>query len=300
MGAVALAALVATTLVSAAGAVSSPARSFIRSAGPVDAPRTLIVINGGPGLDSQFTFRGLKGLASASRRVIAYDQRGVGRTPMPQTGNTLNTDYTIDAFVADLEALRIRLGVSRIDVLGHSFGALIAAAYAARHPTRVRSLILAAGLPMSVEAQFEGDARFEKRLALLQRRGLVPKVVPDGCAERNKALLPVYLGDPTRAGTIGRALGASRCDDLVGSIVNDSIISDPRRQELARERSRFRGPALVVIGALDPFGAVWADDAAEPFRSTRLTKRILPDAGHFLWLESSRFMPLLQTFLART
>ena len=265
LGAVTVAAVVATTLVSAA-ATSSSARSFIRSAGPVDAPRTLIVINGGPGLDSQFTFRGLKGLATASRRVIAYDQRGVGRTPMPQTGNTLNTDYTVDAFVADLEVLRIRLGVSRIDVLGHSFGALIAAAYAARHPTRVRSLILAAGLPMSVEAQFEGDARFEKRLALLQRRGLVPKVVPDGCAERNRALLPVYLGDPTRAGTIERALGPSRCDDLVGSIVNDSIISDPRRQELARAQSRFRGPALVVIGALDPFGAVWADDGAEPFR----------------------------------
>ena len=55
-----------------------------------------------------------------------------------------------------------------------------------------------------------------------------------------------------------------------------------------------------MIGALDPFGAVWADDGAEPFRNARLTKRILPNAGHFLWLESNRFMPLLQTFLART
>ena len=297
---VGLAALAATTLAPAAVAASPPARSFIRSAGPVDAPRTLILVHGGPGLDSQFTFRGLKSLASSSRRVVAFDQRGVGRTPMPQTGNRLNTDYTIDAFVTDLEALRVRLGVARIDVLGHSFGALLAAAYAARHPTRVRSLILASALPMSVEAQFEGDARFEKRLQLLQRRGLVPKVVPDTCAERNRALLPVYLGDPTRARAIGLALGSSRCDDLVGSLVNDAIISDPRRGELSRTRAGYRGPALVVIGARDPFGAIWADDAAEPFGDARLTKRILPHAGHLLWLESPRFMPLVESFLART
>ena len=152
IGAVALAALVATMLVSAAAAISPPARSFIRAAGPVDAPRTLIVINGGPGLDSQFTFRGLKGLASASRRVIGYDQRGVGRTPMPQTGNTLNTDYTVDAFVADLEASHSTRNLQNRCPGALPRGRRIAAAYAARHPARVRSLILAAGLPMSAEA----------------------------------------------------------------------------------------------------------------------------------------------------
>lgn len=292
--------LVATAAVGAAAAAPTPARSFLRTAGPVDASRTLILVNGGPGLDSQFTFRGLKGLASASRRVVAYDQRGVGRTPMPRVGNTVNANYAIDAFVADLEALRIRLGADRIDLLGHSFGALVAAAYAAIHPDRVRSLTLAAGLPLSVEAQFEGDARFEQRLVRLQRAGLVPKVVPASCAERNRALLPVYVGDPSRARSIGASLGPSRCDDVVGSIANDAIVSDPRRRKLALGRAPYRGPLLVVIGALDPFGAVWAEDAARPFGGARLTKRVLPAAGHFLWLESPAFLPLVRSFLART
>ena len=281
-------------------APSPPARSFTRSAGPVNAPRTVIVVNGGPGLDSQFTFRGLKGLASGSRRVVAYDQRGVGRTPMPQSGTTLNPDYTIDALVADLEALRLRLGVDRIDVLGHSFGALIGAAYAATHPGKVRTLILVSGLPMSVKAQREGDARFEERLDALQSQGIVPKAVPELCAARNQALLPVYVGDPSRASAIGAALGPSRCDDSVAVVVNESIVNDPRRPVLERALARYRGQALVVIGAHDPFGAVWADDAAMPLRSARLTKRVLPNAGHFLWLESPIFLPLLRSFLNRT
>jgi pimeloyl-ACP methyl ester carboxylesterase len=132
------------------------------------------------------------------------------------------------------------------------------------------------------------------------RKGIVPKAVPESCAARNQALLPVYVGDPGRARAIGAALGPSSCDDVVDAIVNDSIVTDPRRQALERALARYRGPALVVIGARDPFAAVWAGDAARPLRGARLTKRVVPNAGHFLWLESPAFMPLLRSFLNRT
>jgi pimeloyl-ACP methyl ester carboxylesterase len=276
---------------------ASPAQSFIRSAGPVGAGRTLIVVNGGPGYDSQQMFRGFRGLASSSRRVVAYDQRGVGRTPAPHSKDGL-VDYSLDAFVADLEAIRVRLGVQRIDVLGHSFGALVASAYAAAHPDRVRSLMLVSGLPMSVRAQEQGDERFERRVAALQRRGVIPKTIPDSCAERANVLLPVYVGHPTAARAIGTKLGPFRCDDLVGAIVNDAILADPRRRRLEVALARFHGPVLVAIGALDPFGAVWADDDASPLRGARVTKAVLPGAGHMLWLESPAFFPALRSFLA--
>ena len=42
----------------------------------------------------------------------------------------LSTTINLDAFVADIDALRQMLGYDRIDVLGHSFGALIALEYA--------------------------------------------------------------------------------------------------------------------------------------------------------------------------
>lgn len=293
------AALACVVSVSAASAVV-PAQSFIRTAGPANAKRTVIVINGGPGVDSQFTFRGFKGLASGSRRVVAYYQRGVGRTPMPASGTTLNVDYSVDAFVADLEAIRVRVGVARIDLVGHSFGALVASAYAAVHPKRVRSLVLVSGLPLSVDAQYEGDVRFEKRLARLQQRGLVPRTVPDSCQGRNRVLLPVYVGNPRRAGAIGKALGPSLCDDLVGAIANDSILGDPRRRQLETALARYRGPALIAIGALDPFGVEWANDDARPLHAAHVTKTIVPNAGHFLWLESRTFLPLLRTFIDRT
>ena len=286
--------LVAVVLASVASA-ASPVRSFVRSAGPVDARRTIVLVNGGPGYDSQQIFRAFKRLASPTRRVIAYDQRGIGRTPPP---SSVPHDYSLDAFVADLEALRIRLGVQRIDLLGHSFGALVASAYTAAHPNRVRSLILHAGLPMSVGAQYEGDARFERRLGLLQRRGVVPGSMPALCADRSRALLPVYVGDPRRADAIAKGLGPFRCDDSVGIVANEAIASDPRRPALELALARYRGPALVVMGSRDPFGAAWADDNAAPLRGAQVTKRILPNAGHYLWLESAALYPTLRAFLA--
>jgi proline iminopeptidase len=288
--------LASAALATAAGA-ATPVRSFIRAAGPADATRTLILVNGGPGYDSQQIFRAFRRLTTPTRRVVAYDQRGVGRTPAPRP---LPQDYSLDAFVADLEALRIRLGVERIDLLGHSFGALVASAYTATHPRRVRSLILHSGLPLAVEAQYEGDARFEQRLVRLQRRGTVPSVVPERCAVRSRALLPVYVADPRRAAEVRSALGPFRCDDDVGTIANESIVSGSRRDQLGLALARYRGPALVVMGARDPFGSAWADDNAAPLRNARVTKRILPNAGHFLWLESPALFPTLRAFLATT
>ncbi len=289
-----VAALLVSVVLASVASAASPVRSFIRSAGPADAPRTLVLVNGGPGYDSQQVFRGFKRLASSTLRVVAYDQRSMGRTPAPRS---VPADYSLDAFVSDLEALRIRLGVEQIDVLGESFGSLVAAAYTAAHPDRVRSLTLLSGLPMAVKAQYEGDARFEKRLRSLQQRGLVPKSVPELCAARSRALLPVYVGNPRRARSVGAALGPFRCDDSVSALANEAILYDPRRPKLEAALARYRGPALVMIGALDPFGAAWADDNAAPLRSAQVTKRIIPNAGHFLWIESPTLFPTLRAFL---
>lgn len=292
-----LAALVVTATLAAAGSAATPVRSFVRTAGPAEATRTLILVNGGPGYDSQQVFRGFRRLASSRRRVVAYDQRGVGRTPPPPAAEA---DFSLDAFVADLEALRARLGVDRIDLIGHSFGALVASAYTATHPRRVRSLILESGLPLGVEAQYEGDARFEQRLRFLQREGIVPAVVPGSCVARARALLPVYVGDPRDTAAIRSSLGPFRCDDEVSDVANEAILAGFRRDELTLALARYRGPALVLMGALDPFGAAWANDNAAPLRRARLTKRVLPNAGHYLWLESPAFFPAVRAFLART
>ena len=76
-------------------------------------------------------------LTKAGRRVIAYDNRGHG-----QSEKLYDPDrYGAPEMAEDARRLLDHLGIERIDVLGYSMGARIAAFLAFAHPERVRSVI---------------------------------------------------------------------------------------------------------------------------------------------------------------
>jgi pimeloyl-ACP methyl ester carboxylesterase len=72
----------------------------------------------------------------AGRRVIAIDNRGVGRSEKP------DSPYSIGMMADDAAGLLPALSISRTDVLGISLGGRIALELALRHPEMVRNLIL--------------------------------------------------------------------------------------------------------------------------------------------------------------
>jgi pimeloyl-ACP methyl ester carboxylesterase len=80
----------------------------------------------------------VKTLTEAGRRVIAFDNRGHGRSGKlydPQ-------DYTIVKMAGDASALLDHLKIAQADVMGYSLGARIATALAKTHHERVRALII--------------------------------------------------------------------------------------------------------------------------------------------------------------
>ncbi|OZM75219.1 prolyl aminopeptidase [Amycolatopsis antarctica] len=103
--------------------------------------KPVVVVHGGPG----------SGLAPMSRRhfdparyrIVQFDQRGCGRsTPRigtPESDLSVNTTWHL---VADMERLREHLGIDRWQLLGGSWGATLALAYAQAHPGRVTEIVL--------------------------------------------------------------------------------------------------------------------------------------------------------------
>jgi pimeloyl-ACP methyl ester carboxylesterase len=96
--------------------------------------------------------------------VILYDLRGHGMSERPATG------YAVSDFVADLHALMGQLGVARADLVGNSFGGLLALAFASQHPDRVGRLALIDAhtgtegwaAQMTATLGLQGDARDAK------------------------------------------------------------------------------------------------------------------------------------------
>jgi pimeloyl-ACP methyl ester carboxylesterase len=96
---------------------------------------------------------------------VTHDLRGHGQSPVPPT------PYTLDDLVADLEALRARLGHEKIHVMGHSLGGMIAPAYARAHPGRA----LSAGLLSTAAGRTEEDrARLKAVGEAMERKGIGP------------------------------------------------------------------------------------------------------------------------------
>jgi len=120
----------------------------------------LVCHPGGPGFSSSY-FGDLAGLWEKFTLVM-LNPRGTGGSDRPPDPSA----YQIDDYVADLEELRVHLGEERLLLLGHSHGGVVAQAYAAAYPGRVRRLILASSL-----ARFGREQEAAMRAGMDRRSG---------------------------------------------------------------------------------------------------------------------------------
>ena len=117
----------------------------------------LMLIPGGPGFGYYHLRPAIKYLASEFK-VRSYDQRGCGQS---ETGDKDQIAFT--GQLKDLEELRKKLGLKKLNLIGHSLGAHLALLYAAQYPESTASVVLAnTGPPIGDEFSF-GDEMVRRR-----------------------------------------------------------------------------------------------------------------------------------------
>lgn len=97
-----------------------------------------VYLHGGPGSGCQPVHRAL--FDPHRHYAVLFDQRGAGRST-PHGSREANTTQHL---IADMEAIRERLGIDKWLVVGGSWGATLAIAYAEAHPERVSGIVLRA------------------------------------------------------------------------------------------------------------------------------------------------------------
>lgn len=107
------------------------------------AGRAALAVHGGPGSGCVPGMRRV--FDPQSYRIVLFDQRGCGRSA-PHAGDPAVSlaANTTDHLIADMELLRVHLGIDRWVVAGWSWGTTLALAYAEQHPDRVAALVLTA------------------------------------------------------------------------------------------------------------------------------------------------------------
>ncbi len=115
--------------------VGAPHRLYWEQSGnPKGVP--VVFLHGGPGAGTAPAYR--RFFDPERYRIILFDQRGAGRS----TPEATLVDNTTAHLVADIEALRLHLGIERWVVFGGSWGSTLALAYGEAHPARCIGFIL--------------------------------------------------------------------------------------------------------------------------------------------------------------
>ncbi len=257
----------------------------------------LVCLPGGPGRASAY-LGDLGGLA-ARRRLVLLDNRGTGASAVPRDPAT----YRCDRLVEDVEALRAELGLGRMDLLAHSAAGNLAVLYAARHPDRLRRLVLvtpdlaAAGIELTDEEWLEAVERFSGEPWYAKAHAaLMAWDAGDDRQENRDAAAPFFYGrwDDVIA---AHALPGfeDRSPAFAEGYAADGAFDPPRTRSAL---TGVRAPVLVVAGGRDMAPTPRrAGELAALFPDGRLV--VDPDAAHYPWVTGpDAFVRAVGDFLA--
>jgi proline iminopeptidase len=242
--------------------------------------QVLIMIADGPGWSRDYLAPVQTALASDALTVATFDHRGVRRSTVPDP-----VAYTMVDYVADVEAIRDRLGAETVHVLGHGFGASVAWGYLASHPDRVASLINIGGYTPASGSYFAAKSAIADRILFLQTATFIPDPLPtdvgDDCTARLQATWPVFLADPQLA--IPSELQETTCTVSVEQQTLNQVYDVGH--DFSAAAGVFTGPALVLFGKADPLNAVLGETSVAALANAAVEFDVLPNSGHLPWVE---------------
>lgn len=255
---------------------------------------------GGPGFSSLY-FGDLAGLGERFE-LILVDPRGTGATPRPDDPRA----YALSDYADDLEELRDELGLEQLNLLGHSHGGMVAMAYAAAHPGRVRRLVLASTTPrfgaeqeaaMTTAMEAKADEPwYEDASAALAAEQEGEFETDEELRDLALREFPFYFA---RFGESERAYLETLRDEVPNA---DALLLFNREIfqvfDLRPELGRIDAPTLVITGAEDFItGPIGANEIAAEIAGAETL--ILPDTGHFIFVEArERFREEVARWLA--
>ena len=186
--------------------------------------------------------------------VLAYDQRGLGRSGKP------DLDYSMADYADDAAALIAHVGWPSARVVGVSFGGMVAQELVLRHPDRVERLVLActspggaggASYPLHEIQHMKGEARARFLMPISDTRR--DETWAAAHAETVAQIIAMGSADPY-AGEPGREMGARRqlearakhdAWDRIGDIRRPTMIAAGRYDGIALPAAQERMAARI-------------------------------------------------------
>ncbi len=268
------------------------AETFGDPANPV-----VVVVHGGPGGDYGYLLN-LHDLKD-DYYVVFYDQRGAGLSPRVSAA-----ELTLQSSVDDLHRIVSRYGNGGpVRIIGHSWGAMLAAAYVGQHPDNVAQVVLAEPGAMDNADLARFNARqVQSAQSAAYYRLLLPTIFeslrldgPDSQAQVD------YIYGKMSANFVNTAASGYGCEDQSITAVRPNVTVPPSRfgttayqtlfdidndlSPIADNAGNYQGDVLFIASECNSFiGVDFQREQMRHFPQAQLA--VIADAGHEMFSEN--------------
>ena len=244
--------------------------------------KPLLIINGGPGMNSD-GFAGLAKTLSKKNKTIIFDQRGTGKSILEKLDTST---ITMKLMVEDLENIRAALKIKNWIVLGHSFGGMLASYYATIYPESIEKLILSSSGGIDLELlTYTNTINSRLNQREIDSLNYWNKKINDGDTSyyakfhRGLALAPAYLYNKKNIPSIAERLTQGN------PLINALVWQDLRKInfDCTSKLSHFSRPVLIIQGKEDIIKGETALKAHKVLKNSTLI--LLDHCVHYGWLD---------------
>jgi len=289
---------------------SDSARLFYKIAGrPGPGIDTIIAIHGGPGLDLESIYNDFAAGLGRRHVVIFYDQRGGGKSELPADTSRLVAARQIE----DLDEVRRHFGLTKVTLVAHSYGPLLAASYAIAHPDAVKKMVFFGPVPprrgdffarygQNINARLDSAQRaaMSRLIGIMTSDSSSDVTIRSACRDYWAIGLRPRLASPNGLGVVKADLCATDAKGIRYGMrtANRVITSSFGDWDLRPALRTLDVPLLVVHGQQETIPMDLVEEWVTSMPNARLVK--VPNAAHFTYAEQPALVwPMVERFLAQ-
>ena len=257
----------------------------------------LFIVHGGPGASHDYFLPHLIPLARTNR-LIFIDERGSGRSEKLDDVK----QYTVENMVEDVEAVRQQLHLGKINLLGHSFGGVLAQAYALKYQQNLKHLVLASTFHSTkalnayfVTMKSRMPEELRNRIDTMEKAGLFGQGKDYHKGRYTEDYMIAAWGegyfpylyqrkpdanfDPVGNGVMSWDLYREMWGSHGEYVVDGNLVS----VEYADRLPSIKVPTLITVGDHDETDPAIANAMHELIHGSKLV--VIPDAGHMNFVD---------------
>lgn len=259
---------------------------------------TLVILHGGPGLSHQYLKPQMDSLLAPHFTLLYYDQRGSGWTSGEKDSLKLN----METYVNDLKQIKEHFGLSKMNLVGHSFGGFFGMYYGISHPEDLNTLVLidsdAASYKLRTPYQIKMiNSRLTDQhnayLDSLETTEDFKNYDPKTYENYYKVFLTSYFANPRDTSKLYLGFDEKSVPKI--SSTNGTVRASLGNYDIHDRLNKIQCKTLIMQGTESVFSVEGAQAISAGIPNSEL--HLFEDCGHFEYIEApKKFKNLMLNF----